>query len=90
MTVAVRVNGSGAAEVLVSDDGPGIDDDLARKLFERFVRADVSRARHSGNSGLGLAIAKAIAEAHDGTIHIAHPRDPTAFLLCLPLADPRV
>ncbi len=42
-------------------------------MFERFVRGDTSRARHSGGSGLGLSIAQAICHAHGGTIEASLP-----------------
>jgi len=42
-------------------------------MFERFTRAETSRARHSGGSGLGLSIARAICQAHHGEISAALP-----------------
>ncbi|WP_236944378.1 ATP-binding protein [Kushneria marisflavi] len=50
----------------VEDAGPGIDMTQAQDLFEAFRRGDPSRSRKSGGSGLGLAVVKAIAEAHGG------------------------
>jgi signal transduction histidine kinase len=55
-------------EVSVTDDGPGIPPDQLDHVFERFLRLDRSRSRDRGGSGLGLAIARAIVEAHGGTI----------------------
>jgi two-component system, OmpR family, sensor kinase len=52
----------------VEDDGPGIPPDQRDRIFDRFHRADVSRARTTGGSGLGLAIARALVEAHGGRI----------------------
>lgn len=57
-------------EFSVSDTGPGIPDHLHSKIFDRFVRADAARTRATGGAGLGLAIAKWIAEAHGGRISV--------------------
>lgn len=54
------------AIVEVADRGPGLDPAAAAHVFERFYRADPSRARDSGGSGLGLSIVAAIAHAHGG------------------------
>jgi two-component system, OmpR family, sensor kinase len=56
-------------EITVSDTGPGIPPDQLEDIFERFHRLDASRSRDSQGSGLGLPIARAITEAHGGTIH---------------------
>ncbi|TRO13279.1 HAMP domain-containing histidine kinase [Ectopseudomonas mendocina] len=56
----------GECQLSVEDDGPGIDSALATDIFEAFRRGDPSRSRKSGGSGLGLAVVKAIAEAHGG------------------------
>ena len=52
----------------VSDTGIGISADDLPHIFERFYRADKSRNRSTGGSGVGLAVAKAIIDAHGGTI----------------------
>ncbi len=52
----------------VDDSGPGVSADELPNLFERFYRGDKSRQRGEGNSGLGLAIARSIVEAHGGRI----------------------
>ena len=54
--------------VSVIDHGPGISDEQAAKIFDRFVRLDQSRNRDHGGSGLGLAIVAAIVAAHRGRI----------------------
>ncbi len=55
--------------VQVADAGPGLPPEQAAHVFERFWRADSSRARSSGGSGLGLSIVASIVAAHGGTIH---------------------
>jgi two-component system sensor histidine kinase BaeS len=57
-------------EVSVSDTGEGIPAEDLPHLFERFYRVDKSRARRTGRSGLGLAIAKRLIEAHGGKITV--------------------
>jgi two-component system OmpR family sensor kinase len=67
--VSVMVhNGGGRAVVEVHDDGPGMTPEVAERAFERFSRADVSRSRHGGGAGLGLAIVHAIVVAHGGAV----------------------
>jgi two-component system, OmpR family, sensor histidine kinase BaeS len=55
-------------ELVVADTGSGIPADKLPNVFERFYRTDESRQENQGESGLGLAIAKSIVEAHHGTI----------------------
>lgn len=55
-----------AIEIVVEDEGPGIPAAFTETLFEAFSRGEHSRARDSGGSGLGLAVVKAITEAHNG------------------------
>jgi signal transduction histidine kinase len=58
----------GRLRIDVDDDGPGIAPAERERVFDRFHRSDAARDRGSGGSGLGLAIARAIVEAHGGTI----------------------
>jgi two-component system OmpR family sensor kinase len=68
----------------VRDDGPGIDPAIADELFERFSRADRSRARKTGGTGLGLSIAQAIVTAHGGSIAVHSSPGSTTFEVRLP------
>ncbi|GDY30290.1 sensor histidine kinase [Gandjariella thermophila] len=72
----------------VHDDGPGIPAEAAAHVFDRFYRADRSRARtRGGGAGLGLAISAAILEAHNGRIELySAPDRGTTFRVLLPLA----
>ncbi len=80
-----------AAVLVVEDDGPGVPDELAATLFERFVRGSGDRG---GSFGLGLAIVRAVAESHGGsvTLESTHPREGDVeaygarFVVRLPLA----
>jgi signal transduction histidine kinase len=66
-TVRVSVERSaGAVRLLVDDDGPGIAPDQRERVFDRFQRLDTGRARAEGGAGLGLAIVRAVAQAHGG------------------------
>ncbi len=55
-------------DVIVEDEGPGIADEQRAQVFEPFVRLEASRSGETGGSGLGLTLAKAVAEGHGGTI----------------------
>src|SRR5207302_1815019 len=58
------------ALIEVADQGPGLAANTADRVFERFYRADPSRARDRGGSGLGLAIVDSITAAHGGTVEV--------------------
>ena len=78
--------GDGRAHLAVADDGPGLEADVAAKVFEPFFRADESRARQTGGAGLGLAIVAAIVEAHDGGVRLdTAPGAGATFTVTLPL-----
>lgn len=81
----------GYSIIAVKDDGPGFGDESPEHLFDRFYRADQSRARFkgSGNSGLGLAIVKALAEAMGGTVQAANlPGHGAVFIVAIPSLPP--
>jgi two-component system, OmpR family, sensor kinase len=83
-TVTVRVRGRGdRIEVEVADNGVGIREDELPLIFERFHRADAARAEDG--AGLGLSIARQIAEAHGGTIEASSKvGEGSMFVLVLP------
>ncbi|TPG64923.1 sensor histidine kinase [Ewingella americana] len=74
--------------ITFSDHGPGVDNLFLTQIFERFSRAETSRARNSGGSGLGLSIARAICEAHGGTLEAANgPQNGMCFVVSLPVQE---
>jgi two-component system OmpR family sensor kinase len=88
--VRVRAPLEGVDAVLeVSDEGPGMDAGVAQQAFERFYRADPSRSRHKGGSGLGLSIVDAITVAHGGRAELrTAPGEGTTVRIVLPAAAP--
>ncbi len=73
-TLTIRVQRHATTtEIRFRDAGPGVSPEFLTTMFERFTRAETSRARHSGGSGLGLSIAQAICHAHHGEIIAALP-----------------
>lgn len=73
--------------IRVRDDGAGIEPEHLPRVFDRFYRADRSRSRHSGGAGLGLAIVRAIVEAHGGSVsaHSDGVGQGSVFSIQLPL-----
>lgn len=79
---------AGHAELMVDDDGQGIEPADRRRVFERFTRLDSDRTRASGGTGLGLAIAERIVRDHDGSIEAtSSPSGGARFVVRLPLAE---
>src|SRR5258707_13832967 len=73
-------------KISVQDSGVGIAPDHLPYLFERFYRADSSRARATGGTGLGLAIVKQIVQAHGGQIAVeSQPGKGACFTFTLPV-----
>ncbi|MEP7201780.1 MAG: HAMP domain-containing sensor histidine kinase [Ilumatobacteraceae bacterium] len=70
-SVKIAVRSGAEVEVAVRDDGPGFPDNFRQHAFEPFTRADPARDTRTGHSGLGLAIARALVEAHGGRIWLA-------------------
>jgi signal transduction histidine kinase len=74
----------------VRDHGPGLTADQLARVFERFYRVDPSRSRALGGSGIGLPIARALAEAMNGRAwaESAGPGQGSTFWVTLPTAPP--
>jgi signal transduction histidine kinase len=95
VTLALRTEsdqapGSGSAPqhalIEVRDTGVGIPAEALPRIFERFYRVDPARSREAGGAGLGLCIAKTIADAHAGRIEVqSTPGAGSTFTLVLPL-----
>jgi signal transduction histidine kinase len=83
-----RING--AARIRIRDGGPGIPKAELARVFDPFYRVEGSRSRESGGTGLGLTIARNIAEQHGGSIALAnHPDGGLEVTLMLPEHYPR-
>jgi signal transduction histidine kinase len=66
---------TGLAVVRVEDDGPGIAEDIQAAMLQPFARGEASRNRGTGGAGLGLTLARAIAEQDGGSLHLTNRRD---------------
>ena len=90
--ISARRAGDGLIQMAVEDEGPGIPDDLRERVFDKFFRAtrdgDVRNHQPTG-TGMGLAIAKGIVEAHEGSISIESGRGGTGtrVVFTLPIGD---
>ncbi|MFI9639109.1 sensor histidine kinase [Micromonospora sp. NPDC051925] len=85
-SVTLRARTEGAELVIdVVDTGPGIPESQQALVFERFWRAESSRSRATGGSGLGLSIVRKLAEAHGGSVSLSStPGHGATFTLRLP------
>ncbi len=78
---------NGSVDVVVADTGPGISAEHLPRVFERFYRVDESRSRVDGGTGIGLAIARSVVEAHGGRIWAdSEPGRGSTFTFELPVA----
>jgi two-component system OmpR family sensor kinase len=87
-TATVHVDQIGDhAQIEVRDTGPGMPEEDARRVFERFFRADPARTRTSGGSGLGLSIVSAIVMAHGGSVTAtSKPGEGLVVTVLIPVA----
>jgi signal transduction histidine kinase len=86
--VAVILDSSTQALIYIKDTGVGIALPEQTRIFDRFYRVNSDRSRHTGGSGLGLSIAKAIATAHNGSIEVQSELGKgSTFTIRLPLHD---
>ena len=87
--VDIRVTATpDVAELVVSDDGPGVPVQHRRAVFERFVRLDEARSADVGGSGLGLAIVAELVSEHAGTITIRTTDAGAVFVVQVPRLPP--
>jgi len=81
--------GAGMGWIAVVDHGEGVPEEIRGQIFERFWRADTSRARETGGSGLGLSIVASIVATLHGTVTVLEtPGGGATFRVALPLAPP--
>jgi two-component system, OmpR family, sensor kinase len=79
----------GVVVLAVSDEGPGLAPADAQRVFERFYRADLSRARAAGGTGLGLSIVASLVAAHGGRVDLTTaPGQGATFAVRLPRSGP--
>ena len=85
--IELSVRRNHKVEITVADSGTGIEPGDLDRIFERFARSDITRARDSEGLGLGLPIVKTIAEAHGGTLSVrSDVGKGTELTISLPLA----
>jgi signal transduction histidine kinase len=85
--VTVNVSSGEMVSVQVHNDGDEIPADERELIFEPFTRLDNARNRDEGGAGLGLSLARRIAEVHGGTLTVVDVTHGAAFLLSLPAAE---
>jgi two-component system heavy metal sensor histidine kinase CusS len=88
VNVRIQRAGSGVVRLLVESPGEGIAPQHLLRIFDRFYRVDPSRQRSTDGAGLGLAIARSIVTAHNGTVRAFSADGLTRFEILLPLRKP--
>ena len=83
ISISLKCSKKGKAKLTVSNKGTSIPADKLERIFDRYYRTDASRSSSTGGFGLGLAIAKAIAEKHGGSISAESDNEKTAFTVIL-------
>lgn len=84
ITVSLSRSEAAAAQVAVTDCGPGVPEGALQHLFEPFYRVDAARARETGGAGVGLAICQRIVELHGGTVR-ARNNEPHGLIVTIEL-----
>lgn len=83
-SITIHIRSASQAEVQITDNGTGLDEDQLNHLFDRYYRG-TSTAAPVGGTGLGMAIVKQIVAAHQGIVDVAsRPGQGTSVLVCLP------
>ena len=89
VTVAPGLGPNGTtAELVVTDDGPGIPAAERERVFDRFYRTESSRSRESGGTGLGLPIVRDLVRAHGGTVRLESNDPGVRAVVSLPTSAP--
>jgi len=87
--VSIQRNGAGWTEISVTDTGPGIPQEEAGKIFDKFYQVAQAGKQNSGGTGLGLAISKVLVEMHGGKIWVeSETGRGSTFAFTLPAAQP--
>ena len=90
ITITVRSDGSGMAEIAVADTGIGVKPEDQARIFEAFEQVDSPLGRQQRGTGLGLPVTKRLVELHGGSIQVASGGEGrgSTFTVRLPLANP--